>query len=142
MDGFNSFVPRKNLHPSGHLLRLDRLDNIIGERTIKFIKADIEGFEFKMFLGARQIMLQTRPIVIFESALAPDLAKLGYGREDFFGYFKSINYRVIDLFGEPLNHHYFEHLNGWYYFAVPQGIIQTLSHRFMLLHEKINAKCD
>lgn len=54
-----------------------RLDDVIpAEIRVDFIKIDVEGAEFKVMKGARRILRQSRPHVIFE---------FGLGAADYYG---------------------------------------------------------
>ena len=42
-------------------IEIDTLDGMLGDTPITFIKADIEGFEFQMLLGAEKVIKRNRP---------------------------------------------------------------------------------
>lgn len=55
----------------------DSLDNLIGSRSkIALIKVDVEGGEFAVLNGARQLIQTSRPVIVFEH---------GLGAADFYG---------------------------------------------------------
>jgi FkbM family methyltransferase len=52
-------------------VRTDRLDAIIGsDKRIDLIKVDVEGAEFWVFDGARELLSRDRPVVLFESGIS------------------------------------------------------------------------
>jgi FkbM family methyltransferase len=65
--GFSSLRP----HGSGEKKLIEvpckRLDDIVpAGRPIGFIKLDVEGAEFGVFRGARRVLAESRPLVLFE----------------------------------------------------------------------------
>lgn len=46
-----------------------RLDDVVGDRKIGFIKIDVEGAEPLVFLGAEKTLCQSRPQILFECTL-------------------------------------------------------------------------
>lgn len=68
-------------------VHLKRLDAIIPTETpIGFIKIDVEGGEFGVLKGARELLLRHRPVVIFEC---------GLGASDYYGTNPSELYRFL-----------------------------------------------
>lgn len=46
---------------------MDKLDNVIPDKTkIDFIKIDVEGAEYDVLIGAKETILRSKPIIIFE----------------------------------------------------------------------------
>lgn len=73
---------------------LKTLDSVIPNSTkIDFIKIDVEGGEFNVLKGAKNILTKDSPIVIFEFGLG---ASNFYGTtpSDLFAYFSDINYKI------------------------------------------------
>jgi FkbM family methyltransferase len=71
--------------------------HILQPERIKFIKIDVEGFEFPVLLGAREFFAQTpcRPPIICE--IKPwVLQKCGFTLEDFEHYMTSFGYKSYD----------------------------------------------
>lgn len=58
-------------------VELKQLDNIIpSKHNIDFIKIDVEGAEFMVLSGAKRILSESKPIILFE---------FGLGASDFYG---------------------------------------------------------
>ncbi len=58
-------------------VKVETLDNIIPSSVkIDFIKIDVEGGEFGVLKGAKQLLLRNKPVVVFEC---------GLGASDFYG---------------------------------------------------------
>lgn len=49
-----------------------RLDDLIGEAPVDFIKIDIEGFEFPALRGGQQMLLREKPVILFEAGALGD----------------------------------------------------------------------
>lgn len=47
-----------------------RLDDVLGDRKVGFIKIDVEGAEPLVFLGAEKTLRQSRPHILFECTLS------------------------------------------------------------------------
>jgi FkbM family methyltransferase len=50
-------------------VKVDTLDNIVGNKPISLIKIDIEGHEARAFRGAKNVIARNRPAIIFECEL-------------------------------------------------------------------------
>lgn len=102
------------------LLTLNTLYKAHDLDEIRFIKMDIEGGEFHALMGADRILIQARPLIIFECGFGASADLFGFTREAFFDFFKRHGYRLFDLFGRP-----FDELSWgleripWYLMAVP-----------------------
>lgn len=73
---------------------LKKLDSVIPNSTkVDFIKIDVEGGEFNVLKGAKNILTKDNPVIIFEFGLG---ASNFYGTtpNDIFDYFASINYKI------------------------------------------------
>ena len=46
---------------SNRSIDVETIDNLIGEKNITYLKADIEGFEYEMLQGARETITRNRP---------------------------------------------------------------------------------
>lgn len=49
-----------------------RLDDLIGQARVDFVKIDIEGFEFPALRGASEMLRRCRPAILFEAGAADD----------------------------------------------------------------------
>jgi hypothetical protein len=99
------------------------LDTLLaGRQGLGLIKLDLEGGEFHALLGARETLARQRPAVIFECARRQTAALYGYSRDDYFGFFETIGYRLLDLLGDPFGPADWERgLDPFYRVAVPRG---------------------
>lgn len=73
---------------------LKTLDNLIPNDTkIDFIKIDVEGGEFNVIKGAKNLLLNNKPIIIFEFGLG---ASNFYNSspENLFDYLNKLNYKI------------------------------------------------
>jgi len=58
-----------NLERETITVRMERLDNIVGPNTkVDLVKVDVEGAEFWVFDGGRELLARDRPVVLFEVA--------------------------------------------------------------------------
>ena len=61
---------KTNLKQVFNEVQVDNLDNLLKEKTfkypVKFIKIDIEGFEFEVLKGAVQLITEYKPIIVTE----------------------------------------------------------------------------
>lgn len=78
-----------------------RLDDLLRNTDVDFIKIDIEGGELDMLKGAVQILKIARPVVSFECGAA---AFLGYHDrpEEIFRLFHERGYAVYSILGEQM----------------------------------------
>lgn len=76
----------------------NKLDNLIdSNRKISFIKIDAESSDFEIILGAKNIIENHRPFIVFEfSGQIMEKSHL-HTREDFFDFFKSIKYNLYSV---------------------------------------------
>lgn len=105
-------------------VRTRRLDDLIDgtPQPWRFAKLDLEGGEFHALQGAQAAIARWRPILVLENGRDIATQAYGYSREDFFGLFARLDYRLVDLFGrrfgpaqwtaEPM---------PWYLAAAPEG---------------------
>jgi hypothetical protein len=96
----------------------DLLADVSGWRFGKF---DLEGGEFNALQGAVRSIGSFRPLLIFERSVRAT-EWYGYTPRDFFELFESFDYRVFDLFGEPITEQEWSKGNRpWYAIAVGIG---------------------
>lgn len=110
------------------------LDTALAARPgpIRFIKADLEGGEYHMLMGASGILRRDRPVIVFENGREPAAELYEYSRDDWFSFFRSVNYSLFDLFGRPFGEAQWWELGmPWYTVALPnQGDVGLgLIHR-------------
>ena len=81
-----------------------KLDSVLPDvKGISLIKIDIEGGELHALMGGRDILANSRPVVIFECGFQSSADIYDYSMEDFFGFFERLDYSVFSLAGEPLS---------------------------------------
>jgi FkbM family methyltransferase len=71
---YSGLIARRMDRPNERLETIEvqcaRLDDVIGpDEPVRFIKIDVEGGELGVFLGARETLSRTRPVVVFEHGL-------------------------------------------------------------------------
>jgi FkbM family methyltransferase len=89
---------------------LTRLDDIVPDDCrIGFLKVDVEGVEYRVFCGARRVLNQSRPIVLFECTQA-GLANAGSNAE-----------QVHNLFTQEFSYHIYV-IGDWLTKATPLEI--------------------
>ncbi len=103
----HSGLRRKDSYPRGGApreitVKVVPLDGALPESLrVQFIKADLEGGEFDALVGGRRILEDSRPVVVFESAIRADSRRYGYTVEEFFAYFENLEFDVCDILGVP-----------------------------------------
>lgn len=104
-------------------IRIDLADELLRNRAkrIALIKLDLEGGEFHALHGFREILTNDRCLVFFENGLGETSKLYGYQEKEFFSFFKSINYKIIDCFGQEINSfNSSTKPQGWQFLAYPQ----------------------
>jgi FkbM family methyltransferase len=83
--------------------RVVLLDDFIGggQKTVDFIKCDVEGAELLVFQGATETLRGNRPIV-FSEMLRKWSAKFNYHPNDIIGLFRDLGYRCFTAKGGRL----------------------------------------
>lgn len=78
-------------------VRTAKLDEVLpADQQVDLIKIDVEGGELLVLEGARQTLIQKRPVVLFEHGLgASDY--YGAGPEQVFTYFTACGYKISTL---------------------------------------------
>jgi FkbM family methyltransferase len=107
-------------HWSDVTVSLRRLDDILltnDATDVGFIKLDLEGGEFDALRGARSILSQSRPLIVFENGLRTSAATYGYGWEDFGPFFDGLGYDVYDFFGNVVDAAYWSAVLQTYMFV-------------------------
>jgi FkbM family methyltransferase len=86
---------------------------------LSFIKLDLEGGEFHALQGAERTLRAHGPCCVFENGLGSSAS--GYDANEFFGYFKSIEYQLYDILGCPVDAALWGQRGPWYFMAIPQA---------------------
>ena len=78
-----------------------RLDDVLPEATVSFVKIDIEGGELDMLKGSGRLLRRSRPIVAFECGAASFLGYHDHPQE-LFELFAAQGYAVYSILGEKI----------------------------------------
>jgi hypothetical protein len=109
-------------------VRTERLDSILSnEPTVDFIKIDVEGAEFLVLQGSKQLIRRHRPHIVFEFGMG---AANHYGvvPADIHGFFSDLNMGINTLGGfldkeEPFDEKAFKEQyserKNYYFIAYP-----------------------
>ena len=125
-DGLDQYDVEKRL------VRVIRLDSFlpsigINNDSISFIKLDIEGAEFDALCGGRKTIIQSQPIITFENGREITSKRFNYSKRDFFKFFESINYDLIDIFGTPFTSENWNNKDiPWNFIAAPFSIMPNV----------------
>jgi FkbM family methyltransferase len=68
---------------------------------VAFIKLDLEGGELDALRGAKQVIVNDQPFIVFENGRQTSANNYGYTCHEWFEFFESVGYNVYDLFGRP-----------------------------------------
>lgn len=66
--GLSSLTKRENFKTKEISIDVNRLDTLFPTSKIEFIKVDVEGHEFQVFQGAKQIIIKQKPVIIWEAS--------------------------------------------------------------------------
>jgi FkbM family methyltransferase len=81
-----------------------RLEALIPPRhRITFIKLDLEGGEYPAMKGARRILENDRPVIVFENGRQRAAETYGYTKAGFFDFFRKIEYGLFSIDGQPFS---------------------------------------
>lgn len=112
--------------------KLDDLVNIEPSERLGVIKIDIENAEFAALRGAERLLVDARPIVIFENNPRGAARHGGYEVSDFFDFFAAADYDILSLVLQPIRT-----AEEWrmcpssYYLALPSELeLGDLSERY------------
>lgn len=120
-----------------------RLDDLINPDDVDVIKIDVEGAELGVLLGAKQLIKQSRPVIMFESG--PGDNGLGYTKEGIWNFFNDLGYTLhapnrvahndtgISLDGFIDGHAYPRRCTN--YFGIPKERRQEIRERAMAVPE-------
>ncbi|MDY0090817.1 MAG: FkbM family methyltransferase [Flavobacteriaceae bacterium] len=62
----SGFIDRQQKETNGREYDVVTLDNTVNGEEVSFMSIDVEGFEYQVLLGARQILSQSKPVFILE----------------------------------------------------------------------------
>ena len=82
------------LHPNCIIVAAMRLDEIVGDRRIDFIKADVEGAEYRALSGATRIIARDRPIITSEFSIEMLSRVSGIEGSDYLFWISSLGYCI------------------------------------------------
>lgn len=76
----------------------ETIDNLVIKYNIEpgFIKIDTEGAEYNVLLGAKKVIARCRPVILAELS-EKLLSQQGASCKDVFGFFRELNYKVLDI---------------------------------------------
>jgi hypothetical protein len=75
-----------------NVVQVQALDSIISNPDVEVIKIDVEGGELGVLIGAKRLISECRPIIMFESAPAE---VLGYAKEALWQLFADLEYGIV-----------------------------------------------
>lgn len=132
--GYSGIKKRQNI-PKEHLnnikiidsIDITTLDNEISSgkqknhKPVKFIKLDLEGGEYHAMQGAKKILANDRPVIIFEDGGRQSAETYSYNLSDFDTFFELYSYVTYDLFGRIFKMNNLKNIKHkpWYTIAVP-----------------------
>lgn len=71
--GFSSLANRNNRGATREItVPAKRLDDLVGDDRVDFIKIDVEGFEFPALLGGARMLAREAPVILFEAGALDD----------------------------------------------------------------------
>lgn len=101
-DGLNQYDVQVLTVPVTTLDVVSLSEPAITGKEVSFIKLDIEGAEFSALRGGASLIARSRPFIVFENRLAGAATSFCYSKEEFFGFFSDLHYRLFDVMGTPL----------------------------------------
>lgn len=103
-------------------VEVKRLDQIMPNEGIRYIKVDAEGGDLLIMRGAEGIIEKSRPYVTFELG-DNSLINYNYSAQDYFDFFASKGYRLSTILGIELDRNAFVESSAtqkvWDYIAAP-----------------------
>lgn len=97
LSGYSSLgksLDKKNHNLSEIKVKLRKLDNIIFSEVIDVMKIDVEGAELGVLRGSKRVIIDHRPIIMFESGPSKNDG-LGYKKEDIWYFLNDLDYQLI-----------------------------------------------
>ena len=132
----NKIIPIKT-----QMFTLDAVYDAHNLKNLRFIKMDIEGAEFSALRAATRLMIEARPMIIFECGFGDTAQRFTFSKMDFFSHFWHHGYKLFDLFGRPFVEECWDQGRiPWYLIAVP---VRSLDEAYMVSeHSKIVLDVD
>lgn len=115
------------------------LDQELGSELdrVAFIKLDLEGGEYSTLKGAREVLSQSTPVVVFEKGVnAPEL--YNYRIEDLFEYLDDVGLEARTFFGDLATTD--NAADFWYAWAFPKGQFADFESDFLEAMKLISAR--
>lgn len=92
--GYSSLIrPKSQLNVREIRVQKKKLDDCIYEKNIDLIKIDVEGAELGVLRGAENIISESRPVIMFESASSQTQPE--YGLNDIWQWFDQREYSLF-----------------------------------------------
>jgi FkbM family methyltransferase len=128
LEGWSGLKRRPDLSEDYEVVELEisvtTLDSIIDalRGTVVFVKLDLEGGEFDALRGSRNLLKNSRPIVVFENALNHTAKLYDYSGDEFYSFFESVDYCLLDGFGGKCDRFDFDfnQPQPWQFIAFPK----------------------
>jgi FkbM family methyltransferase len=81
--------------PDGLPIKIRKLDDIVGDRDLDFVKSDAQGFDFEVMKGAVNTLRRCRPMLVCE--VAPSAIKAaGSDYREFYAFLHDLGYDLYD----------------------------------------------
>ncbi len=94
------------------------IDSVLASKQVRFIKLDLEGYDFLGICGAQKTISLSRPLIIFENSRNFAAKCYDYTKDEFFSFFQDLRYVIYDLHGRMLTRADWEDANyGFEFFA-------------------------
>jgi len=124
----------KTQNKAGHSLKnkgeyknkTKKLDNIIKDKRIDFVKIDTEGHEYKVLVGMRKMLITNNPIIMFEFD-----AKQYSQNHKIIKYLNNLNYKFFYFFDQDFD--YYNHRMRNLIFLVIKILIFSLKNNQIYL---------
>jgi len=97
----SGFIEKKHRNDSLQEYEVVTLDETINDKVVSFISIDVEGFEFQVLLGAKEILTKYSPVLIIEVNQKYLKNRGNSSVKEVYDFFKKLNYNCyyIDTFG-------------------------------------------
>ena len=79
------------------------LDTFCKDKSIKFIKCDIEGGEYEIFYSGEEMLRNSSPLIVLETHQVSDFESDQIKRDKLMEFFKGLGYYVLNTNGEEVS---------------------------------------